>query len=437
MTEDLLTEVDALLGKDSPDVEDVERLCALANENDDARARLRSAAADLYEQWRDRGGEDNAQNIGVALFAVGRYAAAKECFEPSKRTKLGSFYLARCVYELGDYELAADLFDKAYQVSASLEEAPWLRAEALALAGAAEARGALRGLSNAAAVKARKAYIEGLCLEAEGKIGEAIDVYRDVVKKNPGNAKVLFRLAFALDLASEDDAAISAYEECLEACGPYAHALVNLGLLFEDRGRFDDAIRCFRQVLARDPYNRRAELFLKDARESLDMYYDEEAERRMDKRNRVLEIPITDFELSVRSRNCLERINIRTLGDLTRVTEHELLSYKNFGETSLSEIRAILAQKNLRLGQAVEEPGGGGAPDGPPPIPQEVLDRSIGDLELSVRARRCMERLGIETVGQLIGKSERDLLACKNFGQTSMSEIKQKLATLGISLASL
>jgi len=437
MTEDLLTEVETFLEKDSLDVEDVERMCALANEDDDARARLRSAADDLYEQWRDDGGEDGAQNVGAALLAVGRYAEAKECFEESKRTKLGSFCLARCVYELGDYELAADLFDKAYQVSPALEEAPWLRAEALALSGSPEARGVLRGLSNAAAVKPRKAYIEGLCLEAEGKIGDAIDAYRDVVKKKPGHAKALFRLGFALDLAGEDDDAIDAYDQCIESCGPYAHALVNLGILFEDRGRFEDAIRCFKQVLARDPYNERAALFLQDARESLDMYYDEEAERRMDKRNRVLETPITDFELSVRSRNCLERINIRTLGDLTRVTEHELLGYKNFGETSLAEVRTILAQKNLRLGQAVEEPGGGVVPEGPPPIPQAILDRSIAELELSVRARRCMERLGIETVEQLISKSERDLLACKNFGQTSMSEIKQKLAALNISLSSL
>ena len=50
----------------------------------------------------------------------------------------------------------------------------------------------------------------------------------------------------------------------------------------------------------------------------------------------LLEIPVTDFELSVRSRNCLRKMNIRTLGDLTRTTEAALLASKNFGETSLS-----------------------------------------------------------------------------------------------------
>src|SRR5678816_620093 len=85
------------------------------------------------------------------------------------------------------------------------------------------------------------------------------------------------------------------------------------------------------------------------------MYYDEDAERRGGQRNAVLNIPITDFELSVRSRNCLKKMNIRTLGDLLRTSEPELLSYKNFGETSLNEIKALLASKGLRLGQAAED----------------------------------------------------------------------------------
>ena len=56
----------------------------------------------------------------------------------------------------------------------------------------------------------------------------------------------------------------------------------------------------------------------------------------------MLEIPVTDFELSVRSRNCLKKMNIRTLGDLTRVSEQQLLASKNFGETSLDEIKEIM-----------------------------------------------------------------------------------------------
>ena len=47
-------------------------------------------------------------------------------------------------------------------------------------------------------------------------------------------------------------------------------------------------------------------------------------------------------------------MKIRTLGDLLKITEAELLSYKNFGETSLVEIKAMLSQKGLRLGQGLE-----------------------------------------------------------------------------------
>ena len=47
-------------------------------------------------------------------------------------------------------------------------------------------------------------------------------------------------------------------------------------------------------------------------------------------------------------------MNIRTLKDLTKITEADLLSFKNFGETSLNEIKAILSQKGLRLGQALK-----------------------------------------------------------------------------------
>ena len=102
-------------------------------------------------------------------------------------------------------------------------------------------------------------------------------------------------------------------------------ALINLGVLYEDEMRFREAEQCYRQVLAFDPNHPRARLFFKDCRASKDMYYDEEAERGFTVLKQLLEIPVTDFELSVRSRNCLRKMNIRTLGDLTRTTEAALL----------------------------------------------------------------------------------------------------------------
>src|SRR5262249_60753533 len=114
---------------------------------------------------------------------------------------------------------------------------------------------------------------------------------------------------------------------------------MNLGVLYEDHEKYDKAVECYRRVLAATPTDDEARLFYKDAQASLTMYYNPEEEHDFRRFSQVLEIPVTDFELSVRSRNCLKKMNIRTLGDLTRVSEQQLLSSKNFGETSLADIR--------------------------------------------------------------------------------------------------
>jgi len=65
--------------------------------------------------------------------------------------------------------------------------------------------------------------------------------------------------------------------------------------------------------------------------------------------------PISELELSVRSANCLEAANIKTIGDLIQKTEGQMLKYKNFGKKSLNEINAILTGMNLHLGMALED----------------------------------------------------------------------------------
>jgi DNA-directed RNA polymerase subunit alpha len=65
--------------------------------------------------------------------------------------------------------------------------------------------------------------------------------------------------------------------------------------------------------------------------------------------------PISELELSVRSANCLEAANIKTIGDLVQKTEAQMLKYKNFGKKSLSEISAILTSMGLALGMNIEE----------------------------------------------------------------------------------
>jgi DNA-directed RNA polymerase subunit alpha len=169
------------------------------------------------------------------------------------------------------------------------------------------------------------------------------------------------------------------------------------------------------------------------------MYYDEEREKKRSRKNQILDTPISDFELSVRSRNCLRKMNIRTLGDLLNITEAELLSYKNFGETSLREIKAILETKNLRLGMALEDKGLPAGDTAGPGVPEDqgLLNKLVDDLQLSVRARKCLQKLNLHSVGELTRTTEAELLGCKNFGVTSLNEIKKALAGLGLSLRSL
>jgi DNA-directed RNA polymerase subunit alpha len=62
------------------------------------------------------------------------------------------------------------------------------------------------------------------------------------------------------------------------------------------------------------------------------------------------------------------------------------------------------------------------------------LDTPIEELDLSVRSYNCLKREGITTVGELVTKSEADLLDIRNFGAKSIDEVREKLHELGLSL---
>jgi DNA-directed RNA polymerase subunit alpha len=65
---------------------------------------------------------------------------------------------------------------------------------------------------------------------------------------------------------------------------------------------------------------------------------------------------------------------------------------------------------------------------------QSVLARSVNDLELSVRSRKALALLDVQTLGDLCMKTEAELMGVKNFGMTSLQEIKDKLHEMGLSL---
>jgi len=288
----------------------------------------------------------------------------------------------------------------------------------------------------------RKFFEKGFASEKQGETLAAIEAYEAAYTADPDDAQVCFRLAYNLDLVGEEDEALHLYEEAGRATRPSLNALINLAVLYEDRGMYAQAERCLRQVLSTNPNHPRARLFIKDVMASKAMLIDDEQEKQIEKHAAMLDTPVTDFELSVRTRNALKKMNIRTLGDLLRVTEAELRSFKNFGDASLDEIKAMLSQKSLKLGQTAEQQkeavkqqvydqltdAGGDS---------EILSKSVNEMALSVRARKALALLNITAIGDLVLKTEAELMGVKNFGMTSLTEISQCLTDMGLGLRKL
>jgi len=398
---------------------------------------LRDSVAEL-EAHEERS-PATAVRLGVCQYLLGRYRAAIETLSNADGGALAHFYLGRSQFALQRYDAAEVSFKAAGGAGYASDKCALAVAEARRCASHAQvALGVLNDLSGAVEQTAEYLYQRGATVSAlGGNPSEVIALYERAVEVDSRHAGALFGLALENDRRGNDEEAMGLYQR---ACGGFpanVGSLLNLGILYEDRQQFDRAQQCYQRILDIYPNEPRARLFLKDAQASSDMYYDEEAQKRRERLAQMLSIPVTDFELSVRSRNCLQKMGIRSLGDLTRCTEQELLASKNFGETSLVEIREMLHSKGLDLGQFAHERLE------PEPVfnvsemsadEQALLERPISDLNLSVRARKCMVRLGLNTIGELLRKSPDDLLECKNFGVTSLNEVREKLTDHSLKL---
>ncbi len=398
---------------------------------------LRDAIGEL-ELREDRSPAASVR-LGVCYYLLGRYAAAIEALKAGDGGALAHFYLAKTYFAQGHYDAAIAAYASAAKAGYNNDDCVLGRAEAQRIAGnAAAALESLDALHGAVEQTAEYLYQRGATVAAlGGKPSEVVALFERAVESDPNHAGALFGLAKENDRRGNDDAALDLYERSVAQFPTYIGALLNLGVLYEDRQQFDRAQQCYQRILDVEPNHARARLFLKDAQASGDMFYDEDAQRRRDRASQVLNVPVSDFELSVRSRNCLQKMGIHTLGDLARCTEQELLASKNFGETSLVEIRDMLASKGLSLGQLATikaEPEPTFEPEFMSADEQAMLDRPIADLNLSVRARKCMIRLGLNTVGELLRRTGDDLLECKNFGVTSLNEVREKLQAQGLKL---
>jgi DNA-directed RNA polymerase subunit alpha len=394
------------------------------------RKKVESASGAAAKRWHLK--------LGIALFFLGYLGEAVEHLQQAEGA-LANFYLGRALAERQEFDDALKAFERAEKAGYTSSQVQLQRAGIFRQKGELpQARTLLHKLEDQASHSSEYHFQLASCYLTEGERNNALRHLERAVELDPGHAGALFQLGHANDLAGNDDEAISCYERCLNHPPMHVGALMNLGVLYEDSEKFSKAVDCYRRILNANPTDEQARLFLKDAQASITMYYNPEEEHAFSRFSQVLEIPVTDFELSVRSRNCLKKMNIKTLGDLTRVTEQQLLSSKNFGETSLGEIKEMMTSKGLRLGQSLEEGAQYEMRFRPQqPLSEEeqaVLNKPVSDLNLSVRARKCMNRLGINTLGELIQRTADELLESKNFGMTSLTEVREKLAQYGLTL---
>ncbi|MFV1968899.1 MAG: DNA-directed RNA polymerase subunit alpha C-terminal domain-containing protein [Pirellulaceae bacterium] len=398
---------------------------------------LRDAVAEL-EAREDRS-PATAVRLGVCYYVLGRFSTATNTLSSADGGAVAQFYLGKSHFALSKFEEAIECYESAKVAGYNSDICALAICEAKRNLGAVdEAMKILDSLFGPVEQTAEYLYQRGATVAAMGgNPSEVIALYERAVETQEKHAGALFGLALENDRRGNDGRALDLYRQASECFPSHLGSLLNLGIMYEDMQRHDRAQYCYQRILDVYPAHGRARLFLKDAVASRDMFYDEEAQKRHDRLSQVLNVPVTDFELSVRSRNCLQKMGVRTLGDLTRTSEQELLASKNFGETSLVEIRDMLNSKGLELGQFSHERS---EPEPTfdvatmSPDEQALLDRPISDLNLSVRARKCMVRLGLTTIGELARKTGDDLLESKNFGVTSLNEVRDKLTQLSLKL---
>ena len=65
---------------------------------------------------------------------------------------------------------------------------------------------------------------------------------------------------------------------------------------------------------------------------------------------------------------------------------------------------------------------------------EKVMEMTIEDLDLSVRAYNCLKRAGINTVAELVQRNQEDMMKVRNLGKKSLEEVEQKLQALGLGL---
>ncbi len=125
---------------------------------------------------------------------------------------------------------------------------------------------------------------------------------------------------------------------------------------------------------------------------------------------------------------------------LGQITDYDKLDIEIWTNGSIAPADALgLAAKLLKDHMTIfinfeEELEAEASREEKPLIKNENLNRSVEELELSVRSYNCLKNANIQTIGELVQKTEAEMLKTKNFGRKSLNEIKEILGTMGLSL---
>ena len=398
---------------------------------------LRDVTQQLESQM-DRTPATNVR-LGVCQYLLGNYQASLDTLGNADGGALAHFYQGRSHFAMTKYDLAINCYESAKTAGYDGDRCMLAVGECKRhMNSVEEAMQILDNMFGPIEQTSEYLYQRGATIAAMGNNpNEVIALYERAVELDANHPGALFGLGLENDRRGNDEKAIELYQRAAAVFPTNVGALLNLGLLYEDHDQNERAARCYDRILESYPTHEKAHLYRGDAIASLDGPYNPEKIREQQQMASVMSISISQFELSVRSRNCLQKMGIKTLGDLTKVSESEMLNSKNFGETSLVEIREMMANKGLSIGQFSHDKTEELEPldtSNMTPDEQALIERPISDLNLSVRARKCMTRLGLATIGELIRKSGDDLLECKNFGVTSLNEIREKLTQTGLKL---
>ena len=263
--------------------------------------------------------------MGVCQFLLGKFKDALETLQSADGSAMAFFLPGALSVRAWSYEDAIGVYGQAQTSGYNEDQCKIGIAEAHRYAGRIEeALAILDNIFGPAEQTADYMYQRAATVAAVGgRMEEAIALATNgpckPTKTTPARCSAWHSKTIAW---ATTKSALNLYERAAKAISDRNwSALINLGLIYEDNGQLRqsaDVLQAHSGLL--HPDHPQTLLYMKDASATGNMLYDEEAQRRNDRLAQTLNMPVTNFELSVRSRNCLQKMGIDTIGDLTRTT---------------------------------------------------------------------------------------------------------------------